>query len=67
MTDALLHTPRGRTGAPLLSVRDLSVTFPQREGNAVQAVRGISYDVYPGEFLGIVGESGPESPCRRSR
>jgi peptide/nickel transport system ATP-binding protein len=50
-----------------LSVRDLSVTFPQREGNAVQAVRGISYDVYPGEFLGIVGESGSESPCRRSR
>ena len=42
----------------MLSVRDLSVTFPQREGNAVQAVRGISYDVYPGEFLGIVGESG---------
>ena len=41
-----------------MSVRDLSVTFPQREGNAVQAVRGISYDVYPGEFLGIVGESG---------
>ncbi|MBN9175974.1 MAG: ABC transporter ATP-binding protein [Microbacterium sp.] len=58
MTDTLLQTPRGRTGAPLLSVRDLSVTFPQREGNAVQAVRGISYDVYPGEFLGIVGESG---------
>ncbi|WP_232711581.1 ABC transporter ATP-binding protein [Microbacterium lacus] len=45
-------------GAPLLSVRDLSVTFPQRGGDPVRAVRGISYDVHAGEFLGIVGESG---------
>ncbi|WP_292834293.1 ABC transporter ATP-binding protein [Microbacterium sp.] len=45
-------------GTPLLSVRELSVTFPQRGGDPVKAVRGISYDVFPGEFLGIVGESG---------
>ena len=49
---------RERTGTPLLSERDLSVTFPQRDGAPVHAVRGISYDVHPGEFLGIVGESG---------
>lgn len=47
-----------RTGTPLLSVKDLSVTFPQRGADAVKAVRGISYDIFPGEFLGIVGESG---------
>ncbi|WP_405375541.1 MULTISPECIES: dipeptide ABC transporter ATP-binding protein [unclassified Microbacterium] len=51
-----VHAEPART--PLLSVRDLSVTFPQRAGGDVQAVRGISYDVHPGEFLGIVGESG---------
>ncbi len=47
-----------RSSRPLLSVRDLSVTFPQRGSGDVRAVRGISYDVHPGEFLGIVGESG---------
>jgi len=47
-----------RTDPPLLEVTDLSVTFPQRGGPSVQAVRGISYQVHKGEFLGIVGESG---------
>jgi peptide/nickel transport system ATP-binding protein len=45
------------TSAPLLEVRNLSVTFPQASGD-VEAVRGISYRVDKGEFLGIVGESG---------
>ena len=47
-----------RAGAPLLEVTDLSVTFPQHGGPDVNAVRGISYQVHKGEFLGIVGESG---------
>ncbi len=42
---------------PLLSVKDLTVTFPNVNGD-VKAVRGVNYDVYDGEFLGIVGESG---------
>nr|WP_111298032.1 ABC transporter ATP-binding protein [Paracoccus saliphilus] len=41
---------------PLLSVRDLSVTFPTRQGS-FQAVRGISFDLGR-ERLGVVGESG---------
>lgn len=49
---------RAATRPPLLEVTDLSVTFPQRNGPSVRAVRGISYQVHEGEFLGIVGESG---------
>ncbi len=45
------------TSSHLLEVRDLSVTFPQ-PGGSVTAVRGVSYHVDKGEFLGIVGESG---------
>ncbi len=41
----------------LLSVEDLSVSFPTDDG-LVQAVRGITYDLKPREVLGIVGESG---------
>ena len=44
-------------GATVLSVRDLTVTFPSDDG-PVQAVRGVSYDLHAGEVLGIVGESG---------
>ena len=42
---------------PVLSVRNLRVEFPGRRGTLV-AVNDISFDIMPGEVLGVVGESG---------
>ena len=41
----------------MIKVEDLSVTF-RGGGRAIPALRGISFDVAPGETFGIVGESG---------
>lgn len=45
------------TVTPLLQVRNLTVTFGKGE-HAVSAVAGISFDIFEGETLGLVGESG---------
>ncbi|MDU1667261.1 MAG: ATP-binding cassette domain-containing protein, partial [Bradyrhizobium sp.] len=42
---------------PLLEVENLKVTFSTRRG-LVEAVRGVSLSLQPGEMLGLVGESG---------
>ncbi|MFD0401168.1 dipeptide ABC transporter ATP-binding protein [Kitasatospora sp. NPDC059811] len=57
-TGPVAGSPAGPTEpAPVLSVRDLSVSFPSEAG-PVEAVRGIGFDLLPGRTLGIVGESG---------
>ena len=43
--------------APLLQVRHLRVEFPTRRGTLL-AIDDISFDIAPGEVLGVVGESG---------
>ena len=47
------------SGPPLLAVRDLDVRFGAhgRRGK-VEAVRGVSFSIAPGEILGLIGESG---------
>ena len=55
--------PVTEIGAPLLTVDDLKVTFPIKNGlfapaQILRAVDGISFTLHQGETLGVVGESG---------
>jgi peptide/nickel transport system ATP-binding protein len=50
-------------GAPLLSLRDIDVTFTKAHGifqprQAIKVLKGINLDIYPGEVVALVGESG---------
>jgi peptide/nickel transport system ATP-binding protein len=49
---------RGHSEEPLLSVRDLRVTFTRQGEEPFVAVDGVSFDVRPGQTVGLVGESG---------
>ena len=43
---------------PILSVRELTKTFSRPGQGKLTAVNGVSFDLRPGERLGIIGESG---------
>ncbi len=60
----MLITPSIPNRAPLVSVQDLKKYYPIKRGlfqntiGYVKAVDGVSFEIYPGETLGLVGESG---------
>jgi peptide/nickel transport system ATP-binding protein len=56
--------PQSKDGTPVLTVHHLSVKFPSRSNwlgqpvSFAKAVDDVSFEVFPGETLGLVGESG---------
>ena len=49
-----MSASKNSTPTPLLSVKNLVKTYP----NGVRALKGVSFDVQPGEFLVVIGLSG---------
>jgi peptide/nickel transport system ATP-binding protein len=58
MSSGATRAIRGGHGKPLLSIRDFNVEYRTGSGSTVQAVRGVDLDLFPGESLALVGESG---------
>ena len=58
MTGGRSAPPPPVTGAPLLEVESIDVSYNRRGHNPVRAVMGASLAVGPGEVVGLVGESG---------
>ena len=52
-TEAAVSSPPPTDGTPVLSVRDLSVTF-----GGIRAVDGATFEIHPGEIVGVIGPNG---------
>ena len=52
-TDAMRRVRSPTAAEPILSVRDLSVSF-----GGIRAVDGTSFDIWPGEIVGVIGPNG---------
>jgi len=46
------------TDTPLVSVRDLKIGAVTDSGRKVEIIKGISFDIQPGEIVALIGESG---------
>ena len=53
VVDDMRPTPPATDGAPVLSVRDLAVTF-----GGIRAVDGATFDIHAGEIVGVIGPNG---------